>query len=92
MQKPEELTGDELDCVSGGSDAVSDFVNWLLNQLHIPSSPGGPISEISPARFVTIKLPELKYSMRGLQKRTSHFSFRGTAPGWTVSRKVIWIT
>lgn len=43
MQKPEELTGDELDSVSGGSDAVSDFVNWLLNQLHIPSSPGGPI-------------------------------------------------
>jgi hypothetical protein len=45
MQKPEELTGDELDCVSGGSDAVSDFVNWLLNQLHIPSSPGGPIQK-----------------------------------------------
>jgi hypothetical protein len=43
MQKPEELTGDELDSVSGGSDAVSEFVNWLLKQLHIPTSPGGPI-------------------------------------------------
>lgn len=51
MQKIRELTTDELDSACGGSrsnggasgSAVSDFINWLLSQLHIPTSPGGPI-------------------------------------------------
>ena len=52
MQKLRELTGDELDSVcggsrndagNGGSDPVSDFIKWLLDQLHIPGSSGGPI-------------------------------------------------
>jgi hypothetical protein len=51
MQKNRELTADELDSACGGSrssggtggSAVSDFINWLLGQLHIPTSPGGPI-------------------------------------------------
>lgn len=52
MQKLRELTGDELDSVCGGnrsgagsgaSDAVSDFLKWLLDHLHVPGSSGGPI-------------------------------------------------
>ncbi len=51
MQQLKELTGSELDAVCGGSrtavgsgsDAVSDFLKWLLTQLHIPASSGGPI-------------------------------------------------
>ena len=52
MQKLQELTGDELDLVcggnrsdagTGGSDAVSDFLKWLLDRLHVPGSSGGPI-------------------------------------------------
>ena len=51
MQKTRVLTDDELDSACGGSrsnggtggSAVSDFINWLLGQLHIPTSSGGPI-------------------------------------------------
>jgi hypothetical protein len=52
MHKLQELTANELDFVcggnrsdagTGGSDAVSDFLKWLLDHLHVPSSSGGPI-------------------------------------------------
>ena len=44
-------------------------------------------SGISPACFVTIGLLERNYSMRGFQKKTSHFSFSDTAPDCTVSSR-----
>lgn len=51
MQEIRELTGDDLDSACGGSrsssgaanSTVSDFIKWLVSQLHIPTSPGGPI-------------------------------------------------
>lgn len=53
MQEIKELSANELDAVSGGihtaagggSNGVSDFLKWLLNQLHIPASSGGPIQK-----------------------------------------------
>lgn len=52
MTRLQELTDHELDSVcggsprnagTGGSDAASAFLKWLLAQLHIPGSAGGPI-------------------------------------------------
>jgi hypothetical protein len=52
MTRRQELTDRELDSVcggsrsnaeGGGSDAASAFLKWLLAQLHIPGSAGGPI-------------------------------------------------
>lgn len=51
MQKLRQLTSDELDSVCGGAQSVagsggsdlSDFLKWIVAQLHIPASSGGPI-------------------------------------------------
>jgi hypothetical protein len=52
MTRPQELTDHELDSVcggsrsntgAGGSDPVSAFLKWLMSELHIPGSAGGPI-------------------------------------------------
>jgi len=54
MQKLQELTADELDSVcggsrtdagSGGSNPLPDLIKWVLDQLHIPGSSGGPIRQ-----------------------------------------------